>query len=77
MHDLMVFFSTLGGIGMFGPMGFIVGPMVAALFLSLLDIYSVEFRDNLDGTLPLGTRAAALPQLEPPEARTEPVPRVE
>ena len=52
MHDLMVFFSTLGGIGMFGPMGFIVGPMVAALFLSLLDIYSVEFRDNLDGTLP-------------------------
>jgi len=77
MHDLMVFFSTLGGIGMFGPMGFIVGPMVAALFLSLLDIYSVEFRDNLDGTLPLDARAAALPQLEPPEARTEPVPRVE
>jgi predicted PurR-regulated permease PerM len=77
MHDLMVFFSTLGGISMFGPMGFIVGPMVAALFLSLLDIYSVEFRDDLDGTPPPGTRAAALPQLEPPEARAEPVPRVE
>ena len=44
MHDLMVFFSTLGGIAMFGPMGFIIGPMVAALFLSLLDIYSAEFR---------------------------------
>ncbi|HKV09823.1 MAG TPA: AI-2E family transporter, partial [Thermoanaerobaculia bacterium] len=26
MHDLMVFFSTLGGIGMFGPTGFIIGP---------------------------------------------------
>jgi hypothetical protein len=58
-------------------MGFIVGPMVAALFLSLLDIYSVEFRDNLDGTLPPGARAAPLPQLEPPEARTAPVPKVE
>lgn len=75
MHDLMVFFSTLGGIAMFGPMGFIIGPMIAALFLSVLDIYSAEFRDNLDGTVPLGTRAAALPQLEPPEARREPVPK--
>jgi predicted PurR-regulated permease PerM len=79
MHDLMVFFSTLGGIAMFGPMGFIVGPMIAALFLALLDIYSAEFRENLDGTLPPGARApavagAALPELEPPEARVEPVP---
>ncbi|HEY4597616.1 MAG TPA: AI-2E family transporter [Thermoanaerobaculia bacterium] len=54
MHDLMVFFSTLGGIAMFGPMGFIVGPLVAALFLALLDIYSAEF---------LG-RHPAVPELE-------------
>jgi hypothetical protein len=79
MHDLMVFFSTLGGITMFGPSGFIIGPMIAALFLSLLDIYSEEFRDSLDATLPLGaaTKAPgepAIPQLEPPEAREEPVP---
>ncbi|HKI06389.1 MAG TPA: AI-2E family transporter [Thermoanaerobaculia bacterium] len=74
MHDLMVFFSTLGGISMFGPTGFIIGPMIAALFLSVLDIYSTEFREALDGTLPLGARAPALPQLEPPEARVEPVP---
>jgi len=47
MHDLMVFFSTLGGIGMFGPMGFIIGPMVAALFLSVLDIYSEKFKADL------------------------------
>jgi predicted PurR-regulated permease PerM len=52
MHDLMVFFSTLGGIGMFGPMGFIIGPMIGALFLSLLDIYSAEFRPYLDGPRP-------------------------
>lgn len=54
MHDLMVFFSTLGGIGMFGPTGFIIGPMVAALFLSVIDIYSKEFKEQLDRTLPLG-----------------------
>lgn len=73
MHDLMVFFSTLGGIAMFGPMGFIIGPMIAALFLSVLDIYSAEYQDNLDGTLP-GTSNSALPELEPPELRDEPVP---
>ncbi len=66
MHDLMVFFSTLGGIGMFGPMGFIIGPMIAALFLSLLDIYSAEFRDSLDGTLP-GT-AVVMPAVAPAAA---------
>ena len=76
MHDLMVFFSTLGGISMFGPMGFIVGPMVAALFLSLLDIYSAEFRDDLDATLPPGA-SAALPELEPPAARPTPPDRLD
>lgn len=53
MHDLMVFFATLGGIGMFGPMGFILGPMLAALFLSVLDIYSEEFKAELPEPAPL------------------------
>ncbi len=49
MHDLMVFFSTLGGIAVFGAMGFIIGPVVAALFLAVTEIYAVEFKDVLDG----------------------------
>lgn len=69
MHDLMVFFSTLGGIGLFGPVGIIVGPVVAALFLSILDIYSAEFKRELDG---LGPPLAVPPEdpleLEPPKA---------
>ncbi len=48
MHDLMVFFSTLGGIATFGPMGFIVGPVIAAFFLAMIDIYSTEFRHELE-----------------------------
>ncbi len=49
MHDLMVFFSTLGGIAVFGTMGFIVGPVIAALFLAVLEIYTVEWKEELDG----------------------------
>ena len=48
LHDLLIFFSTLGGISMFGVMGFIVGPIIAALFVSILDVYSIEFKSHLD-----------------------------
>jgi predicted PurR-regulated permease PerM len=71
MHDLMVFFSTLGGIGMFGATGFIIGPMIAALFLSLLDIYSAEFADDLDGRLPESARPF-LPEPQPEIPEDEP-----
>ncbi len=47
MHDLLVFFSTVGGISMFGVLGFIVGPVITALFLALLDIYAYEFKSQL------------------------------
>jgi predicted PurR-regulated permease PerM len=47
MHELLVFFSILGGIGLFGVMGFIVGPVIAALFLTLLEIYGKEFSKQL------------------------------
>lgn len=48
MHDLLVFFSTLGGLSVFGIMGFIVGPIIAALFLTILKIYNEEFKSQLD-----------------------------
>ncbi|MSR84463.1 MAG: AI-2E family transporter [Candidatus Latescibacteria bacterium] len=48
LHDLIIFFSTLGGIGMFGVMGFVLGPILAALFLTILDFYAIEFKDQLD-----------------------------
>jgi predicted PurR-regulated permease PerM len=53
MHDLMILFSTLGGIAFFGPIGFIVGPILAALFVTSWDIFADAFRDSLPGTSPL------------------------
>ena len=47
MHELMIFFGTLGGIIMFGVMGMIIGPIVAALFITIWEIYAVAFKDML------------------------------
>jgi predicted PurR-regulated permease PerM len=47
MSDLMIFISTLGGITLFGAVGFIVGPIVAALFVTVWHIYGETFRDWL------------------------------
>ena len=47
MHDLMILFGTLGGISMFGIIGFIIGPIVAALFVTVWEIYGEVFRDIL------------------------------
>lgn len=43
MHHLFVLFSTLGGIGMFGILGIIVGPIIAALFITLWELYGRAF----------------------------------
>ncbi len=47
MHDLFVLFGTLGGITMFGLLGIIIGPIVAALFITIWEIYEDVFRDFL------------------------------
>ena len=39
MHPFLVLLSVLGGISMFGPIGFIVGPVIVTLFIVLLEIY--------------------------------------
>lgn len=73
MHELMIFFSTLGGLLMFGFMGFVIGPIVAALFVSLWELYGDEFKDWLPTT-------AFKPQGEPmelPHQRLERIKRSE
>lgn len=47
MHDLFVLFSTLGGISMFGLLGIIIGPIIAALFITIWEIYGDAFNEYL------------------------------
>lgn len=44
---LLVMLATLGGIVLFGAAGVIIGPIVAALLLTVWDIYGAAFKDIL------------------------------
>jgi predicted PurR-regulated permease PerM len=61
MSELLVLFSTLGGIAVFGAVGFIVGPIIAALFVTAWEIFGKAYRDDLNVEPP--------PQIELPDQR--------
>jgi predicted PurR-regulated permease PerM len=39
IHPLLLFFAVLGGIQAFGLIGLVAGPLIATLFLTLIEIY--------------------------------------
>ncbi|MDH3387714.1 MAG: AI-2E family transporter [Gammaproteobacteria bacterium] len=47
MHELMIFFGTLGGIVMFGIAGIFIGPVIASLFVTIWELYGIAFDDFL------------------------------
>ncbi len=64
MHELLILFGTLGGIIMFGPVGIIIGPILAALLVTVWEIYGVAFQDVLSVREP---PAPDDPPQEPPQ----------
>ncbi|MBK5931161.1 AI-2E family transporter [Halochromatium salexigens] len=47
MHELMIFFGTLGGLFTFGMAGLLIGPLIASLFITIWAIYGEAFKDTL------------------------------
>ncbi|HEY6189089.1 MAG TPA: AI-2E family transporter [Pyrinomonadaceae bacterium] len=39
LHELFIFFSVLGGLEVFGVLGIVLGPVVVAVTLALLDVF--------------------------------------
>jgi predicted PurR-regulated permease PerM len=50
MSDLMILLSTLGGISLFGAVGFVLGPIVGAVFVTIWEVYGRAFENVLPGT---------------------------
>jgi predicted PurR-regulated permease PerM len=48
---LWVFVGVLGGVGVFGFLGFVLGPLMVAVLFALIEIYKVEFRSELGDKL--------------------------
>lgn len=48
MHTLLVFFSIIGGLKMFGIIGIIYGPLVITAFLTLTEIYYASYRELVE-----------------------------
>jgi predicted PurR-regulated permease PerM len=58
LPDYVVLISTLGGIEVFGLNGFVVGPLIAAMFMVSWEIFAVSRRTPGDGGQDSGTRSA-------------------
>lgn len=63
MHDLLVLLSTLGGLGLFGLPGFILGPVIAAMFLAIWNIYEEVFAGELAANRESGPRTRKIVRL--------------
>jgi predicted PurR-regulated permease PerM len=66
MPDLLILVGTLGGLFLFGPIGFIVGPIVCGLFLTVWEIYGATFKNILPPVKSLGSEAETRVERRPP-----------
>ncbi len=60
MPDYVVLISTLGGMALFGLNGFVIGPLVAALFMASWDLFAPARPADADAA-PAADRAAQRP----------------
>ena len=61
MPDYLVLLATLGGLAVFGVSAFVIGPVIAAFFLVVWEMFSQEYAE---GTIPRDER----PTLEADES---------
>lgn len=47
-HTLITVLSTLAGIIQFGVLGLFIGPIIAAMAISIFDVYAIKYADSLD-----------------------------
>lgn len=66
MPDLLILLGTLGGIFMFGIIGFIIGPVICGLFLTVWEIYGETFKSRLPPVRALRKVHGESPDPSPP-----------
>ncbi len=51
LHPLLVLLSVLGGIQLFGFLGFLFGPIILSVLVTLVDIYRGDLKPQIDNNL--------------------------
>ncbi|MFH1076937.1 MAG: AI-2E family transporter [Pseudomonadota bacterium] len=51
MHILLVILSTIGGLKVFGLLGIIYGPLIATMFVTLMEIYKTSYENFVKGEI--------------------------
>lgn len=62
--DYLILLATLGGLTVFGLSGFVIGPIIAALFLAVWDMFAQEYGRE-DASQPLRAAASHPDQVTP------------
>lgn len=70
LHELFIFFSVIGGLQLFGVLGIVLGPVVLAITLALLDVFrQAEKSEEETATESTAVQPGALNSPQPmPEA---------
>lgn len=61
LHPLLVFLSMFGGLAVFGMMGLLVGPLIAAIFMAMVRIYRRDFMGAARGAIDRLASSSARP----------------
>lgn len=85
LHELLVFFSVVGGLAAFGMLGIVIGPVIVAITLALLDVFRqadrpamvsqptlAQMQSNLRDLPPEGDRVPTAPASPPAPSDPEP-----
>ena len=59
MPDWLILLSTLGGLGVFGLSGFVIGPIIAAMFLSVWAMFAETWEEHEAARAVVSAGAAA------------------
>ena len=47
LHPVLVLLAILGGLKFFGIIGFLIGPIIMAVFVAMIEMYREEFKDYI------------------------------
>lgn len=48
VHPVLILFSILGGVSIFGFLGFLLGPILMAIFVAMVDMYRHDFKTYIE-----------------------------